>query len=143
MKRLTNVVVVVLLVATSACSTQESTPANTESGQAAGSVAAAPAEITFRSDPETPKMGDNTFEVRVTENGTPVNDAQVSVEFFMAAMPQMNMSEMRTRAELAPAGDGMFRGTAQVMMAGNWEVTVMAIRNGQALATKKLVVTAK
>ena len=100
-------------------------------------------EITFKSDPETPKMGDNTFEVMVMQDGKPVDDAQVSVEFFMPAMPEMKMAEMRTKTDLTPAGNGMYRGAGQVMMAGNWEVTVMAMRNGQEIGRKKLSVTAK
>jgi uncharacterized GH25 family protein len=100
-------------------------------------------EITFKSDPETPKMGDNTFEVMVMQDGKPVDDAQVSVEFFMPAMPEMKMAEMRTKADLTSAGNGIDRGAGQVMMAGNWEVTVMAMRNGQEIGRKKLSVTAK
>jgi hypothetical protein len=50
---------------------------------------------------------------------------------------------MRSKADLSSAGDGVYRGNGQVMMAGNWEVTVMAMRNGQELGSKKLTVTAK
>ena len=101
------------------------------------------AEIAFTSDPVTPTIGQNTFEVRVTEAGAPVNDAQVSVEFFMPAMPSMNMAERRNRSDLQPAGDGTYRGTGQVMMSGNWEVTVRATRNGQEIGTRSFPVTAR
>jgi uncharacterized GH25 family protein len=113
-------------------------PAATQASQAAGS-----AEITFKSDPETPKMGDNAFEVMVMQNGKPVDDANVTVEFQMPAMPQMNMAEMKTSTALKPAGNGMYKGTGQVMMAGTWNVTVMAMHNGQEIGSKKLTVTAK
>ncbi len=89
------------------------------------------------------KTGENTFEVMVMQDGKPVNDASVSAEFYMPPMPQMKMPEMRTKADLAPAGDGVYRGKGQVMMAGKWDVTVMAMRGGQELATKKLTVTAQ
>jgi len=79
----------------------------------------------------------------VMQDGKPVNDASVSAEFYMPPMPQMKMPEMRTKADLAPAGDGVYRGKGQVMMAGKWDVTVMAMRGGQELATKKLTVTAQ
>ena len=88
-------------------------------------------------------MGDNAFEVMVMRDGKPVDDAQVSVEFFMPAMPQMNMAEMRTKTDLMPMGKGMYQGKGQVMMAGNWDVTVMAMKNGQEIGSRKLTVTAK
>jgi nitrogen fixation protein FixH len=128
-------ILAVFAVATAAaCSKQEPPASQAQAGNA---------EITFKSDPETPKIGDNTFEVMVMQDGKPVDDAQVSVEFHMAAMPQMNMAEMRTQADLKPVGSGMYRGTGQMMMAGTWDVTVMAMRNGQEIAAKKLTVTAK
>ena len=43
------------------------------------------------------RLGDNTFEVMVTQDGKPVTDAMVSTEFYMPAMPSMNMPEMRTK----------------------------------------------
>ena len=106
-------------------------------------AAAQPAEITFKSDPDPVKTGANAFEVMVMQGGQPVNDATVSAEFYMPAMPQMKMPEMRMKTDLTPAGNGMYRGQGQVAMAGNWEVTVMAMRGGQELATKKLTVTPK
>ena len=72
-----------------------------------------------------------------------MTDATVSAEFVMAAMPAMKMPEMRMKADLASAGNGTYRGKGQVMMAGEWGVTVMVMRNGQELASKKLTVTAK
>jgi uncharacterized GH25 family protein len=137
MKRLMNVAVVMLMmVGAAACSKQEPAAATTPGSSGA-------AEITFKSDPETPKMGDNTFEVMVMQDGRPVDDAQVSVEFLMPAMPSMNMAEMRTKADLMPTGNGMYQGKGQVMMAGNWNVTVMAMKNGQEIGSKTLTVAAK
>ena len=116
---------------------------------AAGQTSAAapaptgPVEITFKTDPDPAKTGDNTFEAMVMQDGKPVTDAKVSAEFFMAAMPAMKMPEMRMKTDLPSAGDGVYRGKGQVMMAGNWDVTVMAMRNGQELASKKVTVSAK
>ena len=45
--------------------------------------------------------------------------------------------------DLRPAGNGTYHGKGQAMMAGNWDVTVMAMRAGQDLGTKKLTLTAK
>ena len=120
----------------------QSQPAATTAPAPSGASAQA-AEITFKNDPDPVKTGANTFEVMVMQGGQPVNDATVSAEFYMPAMPQMKMPEMRMKTDLAPAGNGMYRGQGQVAMAGNWDVTVMAMRGGQELATKKLTVTAK
>ena len=110
---------------------------------AAAPAPAGPVEITFKTDPDPAKTGDNAFEAMVMQDGKPVADAAVSAEFYMPAMPAMKMAEMRTKADLSHVGNGVYRGNGQVMMAGNWEVTVMAMRNGQELASKKLTVTAK
>jgi uncharacterized GH25 family protein len=116
---------------------------------AAGQTSAAapaptgPVEITFKTDPDPAKTGDNTFKAMVMQDGKPVTDATVSAEFFMAAMPAMKMPEMRMKTDLPSAGDGVYRGKGQVMMAGNWDVTVMAMRNGQELASKRVTVSTK
>jgi uncharacterized GH25 family protein len=124
---------------------EQATPAPAATATPAGgaSTSNSAPEITFKSDPDPVKTGENTFEVMVMQDGKPVNDASVSAEFYMPAMPQMKMPEMRTKTDLAPAGDGVYRGKGQVMMAGNWDVTVIAMRGGQELGTKKLTVTAK
>src|SRR6266545_5447678 len=112
-------------------------PASPATPSASTSVAQA-TDITFKSDPDPVKTGENTFEAMVMQNGKPVDDATVSAEFYMPAMPAMKMPEMRMKTDLMPAGNGTYRGKGQVMMAGNWDVTVMAMRGGQELGTKKL-----
>ena len=106
-------------------------------------TAAQTADITFRSEPDPPRMGDNTLEVMVMSGGQPVTDADVTVEFFMPAMPAMNMAEMRNTVPLKHEGGGTYRGAGNVMMAGNWDVTVMAMRGGQEIARRQIAVTAK
>lgn len=110
---------------------------------AAPAAGAGQAEITFTSQPDPPRMGENTFEVMVMQGGQPVTDADVSVMFFMPAMPSMNMAEMRNTVALKHEGAGRYRGTGNVMMAGDWDATVMAMRGGQEIASTKLRVTAK
>ena len=96
----------------------------------------------FVTDP--PKLGDNQMEVTVTDaGGKPIDTAEVSVQFFMPAMPTMNMPAMRSEAKLAPAGGGVYRGSGQVMMAGRWDATVTVVRGGQRLGTKQLPVVAR
>jgi RND family efflux transporter MFP subunit len=101
-------------------------------------------DITFRSQPDPPKMGDNELEVIVKDRaGKPIEDGEVSVQFFMAAMPTMNMPAMRSEVKLSPAGGGVYRGMGQVMMAGRWDATVTVTRGGQRVGSKQLTVVAR
>jgi Cu(I)/Ag(I) efflux system membrane fusion protein/cobalt-zinc-cadmium efflux system membrane fusion protein len=100
-------------------------------------------EVTLTSQPDPPTTGENTFEVMVMSGGQPVTDADVSVEFFMAAMPAMKMPEMRNTVPLKHEGDGRYRGAGNVMMAGNWDATVRVTRNGQDIGSQKFPITAK
>ena len=111
---------------------------------ATGPAAAALLEITFRSQPDPPQTGENTFEVTIKDpQGQPVADAEVSVLFFMPAMPTMNMPAMRNETKLVPAGGGVYRGAGQVMMAGRWDVTVNVTRAGQRLGSSQVAVIAR
>lgn len=101
-------------------------------------------EITFRPQPDPPRTGENTFEVMVKDaSGQPISDADVSVTFFMPAMPTMNMPAMRNSAKLPPAGGGMYRGSGQVIMGGRWDVTVDVSRGGQRLGSRQFAVVAR
>ncbi len=101
-------------------------------------------DITFRSDPDPPQSGGNTFEVAVVDpQGQPVTDADVSVVFFMAPMPTMNMPAMQTDAPLSHQGGGIYRGAGEVTMAGRWDVTVQVSRDGQLLDSRVLSVVVR
>jgi Cu(I)/Ag(I) efflux system membrane fusion protein/cobalt-zinc-cadmium efflux system membrane fusion protein len=98
--------------------------------------------ISFRSQPDPPKAGDNTFEVTVKDaEGRPMPDADVSVTFFMAAMPTMNMPAMRSEAKLSGIGNGVYRGVGQILSRGRWDVTVTVTRGGQRLGANQFAVT--
>jgi membrane fusion protein, copper/silver efflux system len=100
--------------------------------------------ITFRTIPDPPKAGENQFEVVVKDaSGKTIDDAQVEVQFFMAAMPTMNMPAMRNVVSLSPAGGGAYRGTGQIMMVGRWDTTVNITRNGQRIGSKQIPVMAQ
>ena len=110
----------------------------------AGAAAPAGTQITFRTVPEPAKTGDNQLEATVKDAaGKPIDDAEVTVQFFMPAMPTMNMPAMKSEAKLTPAGSGVYRGSGQVMMAGRWDATVTVVRGGQRLGTKQLPVVAR
>lgn len=100
-------------------------------------------DVTFMTQPDPAKVGENAFEVMVMVGRQPVTDGDVSVEFVMAAMPSMGMAEMRNTVALKHGGNGRYRGTGTVAMAGAWEATVKVTRNGQELGSRKFPVTAK
>jgi hypothetical protein len=99
--------------------------------------------IEFRSHSDPPKFGDNTFEVTVRKDGAPVSDAIVTAEFSMPAMPSMNMPEMHSAATLESQGDGRYRGTGQLSMAGTWNVVVKVLRGAEELGSHRLSIVAK
>jgi RND family efflux transporter MFP subunit len=106
--------------------------------------AAARLDITLQPRPDPPRTGDNVLEVTVRDaSGQPVTGADVSVTFFMAAMPSMSMPAMRSAARLQSVGDGVYRGTAQVLMGGRWDVTVDVTKDGQRLGSRRLSVVAR
>ena len=113
----------------------------------AGAAPAAPGpalDITFRPRPDPPKTGESTFEVTVKDPMKgPVTDADVSVTLFMPAMPTMNMPAMRNETRLPHAGNGVYRGPGQLLMAGRWEATVTVSRGGQRLGSKQFPVVAR
>jgi hypothetical protein len=137
MKRL--VVTVALLLVAAACGgnspeTSDAPAATTPAGDA----------LDIRlSSPDQPRLGDNTFEITVTEGSRPVTDADVTLELFMAAMPSMNMPEMRTNVPLTHGGGGRYRGTASVTMGGAWDANVMVMRGDQHLGNKTITIIAK
>ena len=109
-----------------------------------GVAAPAVTQITFRTVPDPPKTGDNQLEATVKDaGGKPIDDAEVTVQFFMPAMPTMNMPAMRSDAKLAPAGGGVYRGSGQLLMAGRWEATVTVTRAGKRLGSTQLPLVTK
>jgi nitrogen fixation protein FixH len=99
-------------------------------------------DIMWMSKP--PKTGENTFQVMVKDaSGKPITDADVTAQFYIAAMPQMKMPEMKNTITLKHQKDGTYTGTGQVMMAGKWDVTVSVKRAGKQIGSKKFPVTAQ
>jgi hypothetical protein len=100
--------------------------------------------ITLTTSPNPPRAGDNQFEATAADAaGQPITDAQVVVQFFMAAMPSMNMPASRSEIELQPAGAGVYRGRGEIMSTGRWEVTVSVEKNGQRLGAHTLALVAR
>jgi RND family efflux transporter MFP subunit len=101
-------------------------------------------EVSFRSDPATPRGGSEaTVHVSVQDaTGKPVTDAQVQVTLFMPAMPAMGMSEVREAAALS-WNKAEYAGTIKIPTPGTWTVTVEVRRSGQLLASYRANLNAK
>jgi hypothetical protein len=57
------------------------------------------ATLEYSSNPSTPRTGSKNFRVKLTgADGAAITGAQVTVTFFMPAMPAMGMAAMRMRA---------------------------------------------
>ena len=90
-------------------------------------------------DPAPPHKGSNVFRVKLTDaTGLPITGASVNVTFFMAAMPAMGMAAVRTSVDLADKGNGMYEGSGELESGGTWQVTIVAKKSGQTIATKQL-----
>lgn len=114
-------------------------------GQAAAmnAPAQAQANVELTTDPSPPQKGSNTVRVKLTDQaGKPITGAEVTVTFFMPAMPAMGMAAMKTPIKLADKGSGMYEGKDALGSGGTWQVTITASQNGQAIATKHLTVNA-
>jgi Cu(I)/Ag(I) efflux system membrane fusion protein/cobalt-zinc-cadmium efflux system membrane fusion protein len=112
-------------------------------GQAAAMNAPAQATLELTTDPNPPHKGSNTVRVKVTsKEGQPVGGTQVTVTFYMAAMPAMGMAAMKTVINATDKGGGMYQGTGDLGSGGTWQVTITASQNGQVLASKQVSLNA-
>jgi RND family efflux transporter MFP subunit len=105
--------------------------------------AEAQANIDFTTDPNPLQKGSNVFRVKLTgADGTPATGADVTVTFYMAAMPAMGMAAMTTTTKLTDKGNGMYEGSGSLGSGGTWQVTLSVQKSGQTIATKQLRVNA-
>src|SRR2546425_9315754 len=111
---------------------------------AAGVMNAPQTTIEFTTDPAPPRKGNNTFRVKLTDaNGAVISGAEVTVTFFMPAMPQMGMAAMRMSSTLNDKGKGIYEGTGILESGGTWQVSVVVRRGGRVLGTKQFSVNAE
>jgi len=99
--------------------------------------------IDLSTDPTPPHKGANTLRVKLTgTDGKRVTGMQTVVTFFMPAMPAMGMAAMRVGAALSEKGNGVYEGPVELQTGGTWQITVTVQRNGQAVASKQLSLSA-
>jgi YtkA-like len=60
----------------------------------------------------------------------------------MAAMPAMGMAAMHLQVNLSEKNGGIYEGSGQLGSGGTWQVTILVRKNGQAIASKQLSVSA-
>lgn len=100
-------------------------------------------KIAMMTKPNPPHKGTNAVLITVHDSaGKPVTDAQVSLVFFMPAMPAMGMAAMREAAEAKPVADGNYSAKVNLPSGGTWTVTVTASRAGKQIASSKLTLSA-
>lgn len=116
-------------------------------GQAAGgpNSGSNAAAIDLHAPGELKGGQESLFQATLTDaGGKPINDAQVTVTLVMPAMPSMNMPEMRNSFPLvwSPAQQA-YAGKGNVPMAGSWNATVEAGKNGAIIASARTRLIAK
>jgi hypothetical protein len=113
-------------------------------GQAASMKAAQQqAGVELRTDPDPPHKGSNIVRVKLTgQDGKPITGANVTVTFFMAAMPAMGMASTKTVIQASDKGGGAYEGKGDLGSAGTWQVTIRAQQNGQTIANRQLALDA-
>jgi len=119
------------------------TPPPPGAGGAAAMNAAATINAVLTSDPSAAHKGNNTFRIKLTDNnGSPVTGAQVTITFYMPAMPAMGMSAMKTVVTCTDKGAGIYEGNGELGSGGTWQVTVTAQQSGRTIASKQLTINA-
>ena len=109
----------------------------------AAAMNASGVNIELTTEPSPPRKGSNTFRVKLSDrNSTPITGAQVTVTFYMPAMPAMGMAAMKTTVNCSDKGGGLYEGSGDLGSGGTWQVTITAQQNGRAIATKQLSVNA-
>ena len=105
----------------------------------AGTRTAQQATLDLTTVPSPPRKGSNSLRVRITDaNHQPVPSVQVTVTLFMAAMPAMGMAAVRVVVPLEDSGGGLYEGQADLSTGGTWQVSTVARRNDQIVASHQL-----
>jgi RND family efflux transporter MFP subunit len=103
--------------------------------------ALATAELT--TEPSPPARGANLVRVKLTgQDGKPIAGAEVTVTFFMPAMPAMGMAAMTTVVAAGDKGAGIYEGKGELASGGTWQVTLLARLHGQVVARRQLSLSA-
>ncbi|HYR78586.1 MAG TPA: efflux RND transporter periplasmic adaptor subunit, partial [Candidatus Dormibacteraeota bacterium] len=111
----------------------------------AGRPSAQPPEasIEFISDPNPLARGHDKAIVTLRDSkGAPISGAQVTLSFYMAAMPAMGMAAMRAQGTGQEQGNGKYVASIELPSGGTWSLTITASKDGHTIATKEMNVSA-
>src|SRR5579863_7913492 len=119
-------------------------PPGVGANAAPGAAEAIPqASIEFTSDPKPLMRGHNKVIVTLRDSkGAPIAGAQVTVAFYMAAMPAMGMAAMRAQGTADDQGNGTYTTNIELPSGGTWALTITASKGGNMIATKQADVSA-
>ena len=99
--------------------------------------------VGLTTEPSPPRKGSNIFRIELSgNNGASIAGAQVTVTFYMPAMPAMGMAAIKTTVNCSDKGNGLYEGSGDLGSGGTWQVTVTAQQNGRTIANKQLTVNA-
>jgi hypothetical protein len=123
------------------CTQQQPQQPSSESQTPATGAADGPARLQVRIEPQQPKSGKEAKLVVELHDaqGNPISGAEVKTT---AVMKMEGMGDMRESATLKWTGS-RYEGAVKPSMAGDWEVTVEAIKGGKAVATQKTMMKAQ
>jgi RND family efflux transporter MFP subunit len=109
----------------------------------AAEATASAATIDLTTEPSPPQRGSNVVRVALNDSaGKPIAGAEVSVVFFMPAMPEMGMAAMKAQATATEQTPGRYVGSIELQSGGTWQVTVVATKGGHQAASRELSVSA-
>ena len=94
--------------------------------------------IDIATEPSPPARGKDKLRLSLKDDaGHLVSGAQVAVTFYMAAMPSMGMAALRSQATARDQGNGTYLGDIDLQSGGTWQMTIVATKDGQTIATKQ------
>jgi RND family efflux transporter MFP subunit len=113
----------------------------TAAGPAAGTIPQA--SIEFTSDPNPMVRGQNKAIVTLRDSkGAPISGAEVTVSFYMAAMPAMGMAAMHAQGTGVDQGNGTYAANIELHSGGTWSLTITVSKKGHPIATRQIDVSA-
>lgn len=111
---------------------------------AAAAMNAPAADVELTSEPSPPRKGSNTFRVKLTgRDKAPIATAQVTITFYMPAMPAMGMSAVKVTVNCSDQGGGLYEGKGDLASGGTWQVTIAAQQNGKTIVAKQITINAE
>lgn len=96
------------------------------------------ASLEFTSEPTPLARGRNKIIVKLRDSkGAPISGAQVTVSFYMAAMPAMGMAAMHAQGAAVDQGNGAYQTSIELPGGGTWTLTITASKEGHTIAIKQ------